>query len=379
VSETRSPRKIKQEIRDLAHQANSVAEDADAAGRQLTKSEKEFLSGSLRRLDTLNAELKLAKDADAKTAAETRRRVDEVGSRMAGGGDIAGDGSGLPNDGWSSLASTLVRGKATKAEIDLGDVIRTKALAHVDAAELAVGDAPFVPLQADERYVFGNFPSRSLSGQLAVQGLRQTGSRTITGAVERDPQATTTKAELGVELSVIEEAVVQHALLISGVPNAVLDSMESLRSFLASELAMQIREALDTHVLGKIAAASIPFGNTGTGLFEQIRNGISELRAAGHNPTLAILAPSDVASIDLTAEDTMPRAWPFGLRVIESKSATDPIIVAPNAGGLLWRGNLRVETDPYSGFDQNLTTFRGEADALFQVADSSAYYRIGIA
>jgi hypothetical protein len=94
-------------------------------------------------------------------------------------------------------------------------------------------------------------------------------------------------------------------------------------------------------------------------LIEQIRNGIVSMRATGANPTLAVLNPTDTASLDLStsgADDqyvlrrgtgSSSRLW--GLRVIErtSTSGTEPpYLVYPAMLGILYLGAIRFDVDP---------------------------------
>ena len=51
------------------------------------------------------------------------------------------------------------------------------------------------------------------------------GARTVTGTVQRNLDATTDKATLGLTLTLAVESLRQQAILIDGIPNAVLESL----------------------------------------------------------------------------------------------------------------------------------------------------------
>jgi hypothetical protein len=103
----------------------------------------------------------------------------------------------------------------------------------------------------------------------SVQTFRQTGARTVTGTVARALDAVTDKATLGVTLTLVNEAMKQQAILIDGIPAAVLESIDMLQEFLESEGRFQISKALDSHCMGQVVAAAPPFGMTGTTLIDK--------------------------------------------------------------------------------------------------------------
>ena len=118
----------------------------------------------------------------------------------------------------------------------------------------------------------------------------------------------------------------QVAVTIDEVPNAIFESVGSLRSYLNQEGAFQVQKALDGHVMAQIVGAAPPFGTSGTGLVARIRNGIATMRATGANPTTAVLNPTDAASLDLEADaggyifptrDTGTSSPLWGLKVVE--------------------------------------------------------------
>jgi hypothetical protein len=115
-------------------------------------------------------------------------------------------------------------------------------------------------------------------------------------------------------------------MTIDDIPNAIFESVSSMRAFLNNEGSFQVQKALDAHVMSQIVAASLPFGTTGTGLVARPRNGVATMRATGANPTISVLNPTDAARLDLEADaggyvfatrDTGSSSPLWGLRVIE--------------------------------------------------------------
>jgi hypothetical protein len=202
--------------------------------------------------------------------------------------------------------------------------------------------------------------------------------RSLTGTPVRDLDAVTDKASLDVTLTAVVESLKQVAVTINDIPNAIFESIDSMRAYLNQEGAFQVQKALDAHVMSQIVAAAPPFGTSGTGLVARIRNGVATMRATGANPSLVVLNPTDAASLDLEADAggyifptrDMGSASPlWGLRVIERIGAGTeaPYLIDPQMLGQLYLGNMRFEADPFTGFRKNLTTLRIETHALYHV------------
>lgn len=234
-----------------------------------------------------------------------------------------------------------------------------------------------------------------MDGEAAVTTYRQTGARTVTGTVERALNATTDKATLATTLTLAVEALKQQAILVDGIPNAVLESVNSLREFLESEGRFQINKALGSHVFAQIVAAAPPFGTTGTTLVDKVRNGIASMRATGFSPDLLVVNPTDGASLDLTADaggyvfatrDSGTSSPLWNTRVIEGIGAgtEPPYLIDTSALGVLYTGSLRIEADPFAGagganFKKNLTDLRFELKALVHVRQAEGARRIAAA
>jgi hypothetical protein len=294
--------------------------------------------------------------------------------------------NGEAGGGFEQIAAELVQGKSLRAEVPLGTIFRGKTLDEFPAAEEFAVQGPFVGFSQDERYLSGVFPTQDLGEALSINDFRQTGTRSVTGSVERDPVATTDKAELDVSIEAVNEEVRQLAVLISDVPNAVFEAEATLRQFLMSEMRLQINEALDQHIISRIYEAEPQSGDTGADLVAKIRNGLAAARTLGSNPTVLVLPPADAAALDLLTDDggyvfplgAVNSANPlFGLQAVEAKRALDPLIIDPAIAGTLYRGSLKIELDPYTGFKKNTTNIRAEMTALMHIRNVDGIFEVG--
>jgi hypothetical protein len=109
---------------------------------------------------------------------------------------------------------------------------------------------------------------------------------------QTQPRRHQRQASLDVTLALVTEALSEFAVTINDVPNAILESVELLRSFLDEEGRFQVFSALDAHVFAQIVAATPAFGTSGADLIAQIRNGVATMRSTGANPDLLVLNPT---------------------------------------------------------------------------------------
>jgi len=242
------------------------------------------------------------------------------------------------------------------------------------------------PLGMDERFMFPSLRQSPAGENSAVVDFRQT-ARSTTGTVQRAIDAVTDKAEQAATLTAVTEQLVQWAVVISDIPNQLLQSVESLADFVADEGRYRIGQAIDAHVLAQIVAATPPFGQTGADLIAQIRNGVGSMRAVGANPTLLVVNPTDSATLDLSTSGTStPYIFPmrdtgaasplFGLKVIERAGSDPKYLIDPEMLGVLYVGDVKVEADPFSGFKANTTRIRVETHGLFHVRQIEGARRV---
>jgi len=247
-------------------------------------------------------------------------------------------------------------------------------------------DPVVVPMGRDQRFLNANLVSESVDAETSISDFKQT-VRTVTGSVQRALDASTTKASLDVTLALVTETLLQQAVVIPDIPNAIFESVPSLKAFLNSEGTFQINKSLDAHSMSQIVASSPPFGMTGTELVTKLRNGVASMRAEGANPTIAVLNPSDAATLDLQADaggfvfptrNTGSASPLWGLRVVERIGAGTeaPYLIDPEMLGRFYMGSLRLEVDPYSAFSKNLSTLRLEVKSLFHVRNAKGARRV---
>lgn len=243
-----------------------------------------------------------------------------------------------------------------------------------------------LPMSQDRRWLFPLLPSRDLGNATAVEDFRQSG-RTVTGSVERDPAATTDKATLAVDIEHVTVQVRQFAVVIPDIPQQILESVETAEAFFNTEGRFVVEQAIDQHVLAQIQAASPPTSNVGANLIEQVRNAIASMRADGKNPDILVLNATDAVALDLfkqpgtqdymfttTVANGATPLW--GLQVVEHSSGVVPTLIDRSRLGVLYRGTLTVEANPFSGFRKNTVDLRFEVNALFHVRDPQAAHQI---
>jgi hypothetical protein len=336
----------------------------------------------------------LARARQIKDTAELRDQIERMQAPY--GVKTAGTGNASP----FAAAILADLSKAVDAHTGRLDV---KSAPHAEAsAYTALTKSPTLPSPnvvaptspsitfsgRDLRFLWPNLDIRDATGFTAVSDYRQT-ARTVTGDVERSPVATTDKATLDLTLEHQVAPMRQFAVVVDGVANEMLENLDGLRTFLDNEGRYQVETALDGHVLAQIAAASPAAGNTGTGLVEQVRNGVTAMRAAGADPQLLVLNAGDAATLDLTEDGAGSWVFPlrdtgsssplWGLRVIERPGSEDPYLIDPRMLGSLYLGSMRFDLDPYTHFAKNLTNLRIEVNGLYFVRNVQGAYRIGTA
>lgn len=265
----------------------------------------------------------------------------------------------------------------------------TKAQTIPSMADLSPSQRMVTPLGQDTRFMWSAMPLQDAGTNTAIEDFKITAA-TVSGTIERSPSATGTKADLATTTTLVNDPMKQFAITISDIPNVLFNSTPMLASFMQQQAEFELEKALDAHVLAQIVAATPPFGNTGTGLIAQIRSGIKTMRAAGAQPTLLVVNPTDSETIDttLTAVGDFlianPSTDPGGsnpvwalTRIERIGAGTEPpYLIDPAMLGVLYLGAVRVDADPYTGFKNNTTTLRVEFEALMHVRNVNGARRI---
>ncbi|MCF6745705.1 hypothetical protein E9529_15775 [Blastococcus sp. KM273128] len=358
-------------ITDELNAANATVTEALRAGRRLTAAERSHIDRVL------------AAAADAKTNADLADSIEAMRRGSAPGRGVSdGFGAKLAASGFHTKHRPSVVLSAFDA---LGAGAKATLPAAGDLAPMPPEDVS--PLGRDRRFLWPFLDRRRVEpGITAISDFRQTGARTITGSVERDVTATTEKATVALAVQAVTTTLRQVAVLVDKVPNVVLEGEELWREFFDAEGRQVLDQALDTHAIGAILAATPPNGAIGTGLVAQVRNGVAAMRQAGANPTLLVVSGDDAASLDLT-EDAGGYVFPvrdsgtasplWGLRVVETSTIlTEPLLIDPRRLGPLFLGALRVDADPFTGFANNTTDLRYEVAVLQHVRRFDGAFRV---
>jgi hypothetical protein len=306
-------------------------------------------------------------------------------------------GEGFAGDGWDHAANNLsISGGQLRVDMPARDLLRSPMAAGLKVSPSEGLTAPayevpgLVQMGADRRGLYGVFPRQQVEqGDLALTEFQQTGSRTLTGTIERDPVAVTEKAKLELEVTLATPSLVQWAAVIEKVPSRLFDSVPALLAFLESELKYQVELGVDAHCIAQIEAAAPPTGETGTTLIEKTRNAVAAMRALGASPSILALAPEDAAALDVLktgvegmesyifASRATGSASPlWGLEVVEVPNLEAPTLIDPLLAGVLYTATGTVLVDPYSAMDSNQVRVRVEIDGLLHIRDISGVYVI---
>lgn len=244
-----------------------------------------------------------------------------------------------------------------------------------------------VPMGQDRRFLWPYLAMEDAGRSASIQDFKQT-ARTLTGTVQRTLNATTDKANLATTTTLVNEALVEFAVTLDDIPNAVLQSVPQFEAYMASEGEFQVMKAIDSHVMAQIVAATPDNGLTGTNLITQLRNGISAMRANGAQPRLAVLNPTDSVTLDTyqasdgdylfptRSTNTANPLWDLGIVERIGAGTENPFLIDPQMLGVLYLGSMQFDADPYTGFKKNLTTLRVEIKGLFHVRNAAGAYEI---
>jgi len=357
-----------------------------------SKPNRDFTKSELEQLKTWNEQMQ--------DLAEEIRQTEQIDAMLKDQRGSAGPVSIVPDNtpGGGFAGAILGAGFDLKSRPSV-TVPLAAAIEHKDVDLSATTPATYRPRQLsdiaslgyDRRYLWPFLQREDVADETAISDFRQTGSRTITGSVERAIAATTEKARLDVALDAVTEQLKTLAVLIDKIPNQVLRSIPGIVDFFNTEASYVVDNALDAHVVAQILAATPPYGESGTDIFAQVRNAITAMRANGYNPDLLVLDGADSAALDLLQDNEArfyygldgrsDTATIFGVRIVErtADAAFDPLLIDSQRIGKLFLGTIRLDADPFSGFSTNQTDIRMELNALMHVRAAKAAYRIAAA
>ena len=383
---------MKSAIAEYSSRASKISERAEAQGRALTSEERKQVQECLDQIRDIKASEAWAEGRISdlsKEEWEARRYREEQAELKS---QIQSMNASLNSDGMSFGDAVFAQGFSLKAQPQVTIPLVTalqKAPTWPSVADWHTLRPTVVPMGTDRRWLYPNLVSQSVGDEAAVSDFRQT-VRSLTGSVQRNLDAVTTKANVDTTLTLVSENLSQFAITVDQIPNAVLESISTARDWLNNEMQFQIQKALDAHCFSQIVASSPPFGTSGSDTISKVRNAIASMRAEVANPDLLVMNATDAAALDLSTSGTSTPylfavrepggASPlFGLRVIERTSAAGnevPYLVDSNVLGRLYLGSMRIDADPFSNFTENLTTLRCELKALMHIRSAKGARRI---
>jgi hypothetical protein len=381
---------VKSAIAEYSSRASKISERAEAQGRALTSEERKQVQDCLDQIRDIRASEAWAEGRISdlsKDEWESRRYREEQAEIKA---QIEHMNASL--NGGSFGDAVFAQGFSLKAQPQVTIPLVTalqKSPTWPGVANWNTLAPTIVPMGTDRRWLYPNLVSQSVGDEAAVSDFKQT-VRSLTGSVQRNLDAVTTKANVDTTLTLVSENLSQFAVTVDGIPNAVLESISTARDWLNNEMQFQVQKALDSHVFSQIVSSSPPFGTSGADTISKVRNAIASMRAEGANPDLLVMNATDAAALDLSTSGTgTPYLFAirepggasplFGLRVIERTSAAGnevPYLVDSAKLGRLYLGSMRIDADPFSNFTENLTTLRCELKALMHIRDAKGARRI---
>ena len=248
-------------------------------------------------------------------------------------------------------------------------------------------DRPAPPLGADSRFLYTELPfSGAPADTTSVASYRQTG-RTLPSPVSdmvRSLAATSPKPTLTTSTELLSEPLRQIAITSVGIPNIMLASA-MLSSWVEADLRYAYSVALDDHVVTEIAAANPTVAPPGSHVLESILLAAEEVANQGYAPS--ILAADPTFLIDLRLA-TQPVSGDFlfsgneidlGLRRVSVVGLTTPLVLDPQAAGVLYVSPVTFSTHEEEHGTTNSSTARVESSGAFVVQRTGAIAEVASA
>ncbi len=331
--------------RECLTQAKAITALATKEGRGLSGAEQKALDGHL----------EAAKGHSAKSKAARVRGLE--------GGD-----------GFKSLASQLVGDG--RGEVRLKDLTYSATDAQLATVEPGIAGLPIY-----SQFIYGVLPSSDCGTSVSITDFRLVARSIDDGSgsepIERDVlDGSTEKARLNLTVEGFTEDVKTLALVVEGIPRALLASESALAGLLSSEMRKNLNAALDAHVVAAIEAATPDHGGSGGSVEELVRSGITAMQLKGVTPDVVIINPTDAETVDLhTAVDSIIR-FPFGLKVVVSNDvdAGAPMLLDTSVLGHLYTAGLVALSDPYTTMTQNTVRVLNEFNVLCVVRNADGAF-----
>lgn len=352
-------------------------------------STREFKAADSARVAVERAQSKLDKCREAEHGILAMLGGGNSGGR-SGNGPISGESSG---DGYAHIARSIdLESGRSRVDLPLGELLNSGPMASLTVSPSSGIKNPSIFEQGveamgrDFRHLAAYFNGEQVDPSiLGVADWKQSG-RSVSGTVERDQMAVTSKAKLSVTVTAEQTALKTLAIVLDKIPVKLIESQEGFTSFLQAELAYQLALALDAHCVAQILAATPPHGLEGATLIEQSRHAVAEMRGVGARPTVLALTPTEAAALDVQKTEL---AYIFATRDTGSASPlwnnaiaevptglSSPLMIDPLLLAYLYLGVARFQVDPYTGLDTNEVRVRLEADCLLHVRQPLGAFRI---
>lgn len=364
------------------HEVESILEKV-----QEERERKAWVAGRLNEIpaDRL-AKLLAEKAEDDAVDAENMRRL----NKMLNGGTVTNYTSYVSGGGFADAvvgAGWSLKGQRTVV-VPLASAL-SKANTLPSAETWNVEPTGSIADQgADKRFMYRRIPQKSVTDETSISDFIASG-RTLTGTAIRALDATTAKATVDVTVTAVNPELEQVAVVTSGIPVAVLESLPTAREFFNRELRLQIELATDNAAYAAIVTGA-GAGGGGGGWITAVRNAVADMRDDGFNPNLLVVSSTIGAELDLSTTGT-DSSFVFPLRdsgsasplwdltVVESQAAAgdSPLLIDTSAIGTLYLGGVRIDADPFAGaggdnFVKNLVDLRAEGRLLMHVRRAAA-------
>lgn len=370
--------------------ADSITKKASDEKRALTKAEKATVEDALGQIQALSDNAAwlagdlgaIPKDRLAEILTERADRqalVDQFHEFSKGVNSGAGGFAGaIISGGWS------LKGQP-KVVVPLESALKANVFPSAETYDVRATGS-IADQGADRRWLYPRIPRVTVTDETAISDFVAS-ARALTGTAIRALDATSAKADVAVTLTAVLVELQQAAVVTSGIPNSVLESLPSAREFFNNELRYQIETAIDAAAYAAIVSGA-GSGGSGADLISRVRNGVADLRDAGFNPNVLVVDSATGADLDLSQHgsqyifplrDSGSSSPLWNLTVIESVAAAgdDPLLIDTSAIGTLYLGQVRIDADPYAGaggdnFVKNLTDLRAEATVKMHVRRAAA-------
>jgi hypothetical protein len=232
---------------------------------------------------------------------------------------------------------------------------------------------PSPELGADTRFLYPRLRVVPIgSDETSIASYRQS-SRTLANAalMVRDVDDVTEKPSTDTVSELLSVPVQQIATISKNTPNVLLENT-GFRGWVANDLGVAYRTAVDTHVVGEITTAvTTVYSGSPANVFEEVLYAQMAVRGEGYSPSLVVASPADALAIELLqlaggVSYAFSQAAPA---MIVSPSVSDGagFVLDPAAAGTLYLSPSRFQVFEENAGQTNSSTARFESHGCFVV------------